>query len=64
MNVINTRLSDAYSVQAYSEAFVNGISELKNAGGVLAVDKKLVLFMANLGSAYQAWQTNIRMQLR
>ncbi len=61
MKVINTRLSDTNSVQAYSEAFVNGILELERAGGVLADNTKLVLFMANLGNAYQTWQTNIRM---
>jgi hypothetical protein len=64
MKVINTRLSDSNYVQAYSEAFVNGILELERAGGMLADNTKLVLFMANLGNAYQAWQTNIRMQLR
>jgi hypothetical protein len=52
-------LSDSNSVQAYSEAFVNGISELEKAGRVLADDTKLVLFMANLGNAYRAWQPHI-----
>lgn len=64
MKVINTRLSNSNSVQTYSEAFVNGISKLEIAGRVLADDTKLVLIMANLGGAFQAWQTNIRMQLR
>ncbi len=64
MALQNTILSNSDSVQAYCEAFIHGVSELVKAGGVLADDTKLVLFMANLGTAFQAWQTNIRMQLR
>jgi hypothetical protein len=43
MKVINTKLSDSNSVQGYSDAFVNKILELENAGGVLADDTRLVL---------------------
>ncbi len=49
---------------AYCEAFIYGVSLLENAGGVLADERTLVLFMANLGTAFQAWQINIKMQLQ
>ncbi len=64
MALQNTTLSNSDTVQAYCVAFIHGVSELEKAGGVLADETKLVLFMANLGTAFQEWQTNIRMQLR